>query len=140
MALMDGAEATKILKRDALGRVTLPRERREALLDEFERSGLPATQFARAAGVQYQTFACWVQKRRHARDEYADRPPAAAAALRLLEVVAAATPEARGAQVAAMPTAAVLEVVLPGGAKLLVVNTAQVELAAQLIQALRASC
>ncbi len=32
MALMDGAKLTTILKRDALGRVTLPREQREALL------------------------------------------------------------------------------------------------------------
>ncbi len=140
MALMDGAEATKILKRDALGRVTLPRERREALLDEFERSGLPATQFARAASVHYQTFASWVQKRRHARDEYADLPPAAPAALRLLEVVAAAGPEERCAPVAAMPSAAALEVTLPGGAKLLVASTAQVELAAQILKALHTSC
>lgn len=31
---------TTILRRDALGRVTHTREQREALLDEFERSGL----------------------------------------------------------------------------------------------------
>jgi|GEM_PF-2203846 len=31
---------TSFLKRDALGRVTLKREQREALLDEFERSGI----------------------------------------------------------------------------------------------------
>lgn len=141
MALMDAGEATKILKRDALGRVTLPRERREALLDEFERSGLPATQFARAAGIHYQTFACWVQKRRHARDEHDGQPSAAPAALRLLEVVAAAAPRARCAPMAAM-TPAALEVVLPCGAKLLVASTVQVELAAQLLKALAqsASC
>ena len=32
---MDGAEATTILKRDALGRVTVSREQRDALLDDF---------------------------------------------------------------------------------------------------------
>jgi hypothetical protein len=37
MALMDAAKPTKILKRDALGRVTLPRQQREALLDECKR-------------------------------------------------------------------------------------------------------
>lgn len=63
---MDDAAATKILKRDALGRVTLTGEQREHLLDEFERSGLKGAQFALAAGVKYQTFAHWVQKRRHA--------------------------------------------------------------------------
>jgi hypothetical protein len=50
---MDGAKPTTIFKRDALGRVTLPREQREALLDEFELSGMPATRFARAAGGNY---------------------------------------------------------------------------------------
>lgn len=43
---MEPEQAATILKRDALGRVTLPRERREALVDEFERSGVPATKFA----------------------------------------------------------------------------------------------
>ena len=62
---MDGAGEDQIVKRDALGRVTTSRERREALLDEFERSGLKGTQFARAVGVNYQTFAAWVQRRRH---------------------------------------------------------------------------
>lgn len=32
---MDAAKPTTILKRDALGRVTLPRAQREALLDEL---------------------------------------------------------------------------------------------------------
>ncbi len=36
----------KILKVDCLGRVKTPPEEREALLDLFEHSGLPATQFA----------------------------------------------------------------------------------------------
>ena len=71
---MDDAEATKILKRDALGRVTLTGEQREALLDEFERSGLKGKPFARLAGVNYPTFASWIQKRRHARGDYARAP------------------------------------------------------------------
>jgi hypothetical protein len=40
-------EATTILKRDVLGRVTITKEQREALLDEFERSGLKGTPFVR---------------------------------------------------------------------------------------------
>lgn len=40
MALMTGNEETKILKRDVLGRITVTREQREALLDEFEHSSL----------------------------------------------------------------------------------------------------
>ena len=68
---MDADGSMTILKRDALGRVTLPREQREALIAEFERSGLRATQFARMAGINYGTFASWMQDRRHARGDYA---------------------------------------------------------------------
>ena len=46
MALMDVAAATKILKRDALGRVTLTGEQREHLLAEFECSGFCPAKFA----------------------------------------------------------------------------------------------
>ena len=67
---MDAAEQIKILKRDSLGRVTMVREQREALLDEFARSGLKGAAFARAVGINYQTFASWVQPRRHARGDY----------------------------------------------------------------------
>jgi hypothetical protein len=35
-----GANALKILKRDAVGRVSYRAEQREAILEEFERSGL----------------------------------------------------------------------------------------------------
>ena len=52
---------------DARGRVRVPVERREALLDEFERSGLSGVKFAQMVGVKYSTFALWVQKRRKAR-------------------------------------------------------------------------
>jgi hypothetical protein len=42
----------------------MPPERREALLDEFERSGMTGQVFAQWAGVNYTTFANWRQKRR----------------------------------------------------------------------------
>ena len=45
----------------------MPPQRREELLLEFERSGLPATKFAQLAGVRYQTFATWVQKHKKRR-------------------------------------------------------------------------
>ena len=135
---MDAAKPTTILRRDALGRVTLPREQREALLDEFERSGLPATRFARAAGVNYQTFACWAQQRRHARGEYARRPQPAAAALRLMEVVAADAPGALHAAESAQAPAAALELLLPGGTRLVLHDARQMELAALLLRHLHA--
>ena len=58
---------SKILKRDAVGRVSYSVEQREALLDEFERSGLKGAAFARTTGLQYSTFAAWIQRRRHRR-------------------------------------------------------------------------
>jgi hypothetical protein len=53
----------RVLKVDGCGRLWTPRELRDVVLDEFERSGLPATQFAARVGVKYPTFASWVQQR-----------------------------------------------------------------------------
>ena len=137
---MDADGPTTILKRDALGRVTLPREQWEALIAEFERSGLRAAQFARMAGINYGTFASWMQDRRHARGDYArsDRGEARvspAVPLRLMEAVVAPS-------VAGLPAApdSALEVLLPGGAKMLIANAAQATLAAHLLNSLRAPC
>ncbi|MCH8476168.1 MAG: hypothetical protein LAT55_13180 [Opitutales bacterium] len=57
-------EETLILKTDTLGRVRMPRERREAILDEFESSGMSGQAFAKRIGVKYPTFASWRQQRR----------------------------------------------------------------------------
>ena len=46
-----------ILKTDALGRVKTLAARHEALLDEFEHSGMSGVTFAEFAGIKYQTFA-----------------------------------------------------------------------------------
>lgn len=51
-------------KRDRRGRRLMPRERVEALLNEYEASGLTQAEFARRAGVKHPTFASWVQARR----------------------------------------------------------------------------
>lgn len=60
----------QILKSDKLGRVRVPAERREAILDEFERSGMSGAAFAAHCWINYQTFATWRQRRRK-RDETA---------------------------------------------------------------------
>ena len=142
---MHDDKAKTILKRDVIGRVTLRREKREALLDEFERSGLKGTQFARMTGINYGTFASWVQDRRHARGEYAARQKKAAAlpapaALRLVEAVVAQAPPPGASGTSPARPVAPLEVVLPGGVRVFVASTQQAALAVQLIQALRASC
>jgi hypothetical protein len=126
----------ELLKTDALGRVTLPRHKREALLDEFERGGISGPKFAAMVGVKYQTFADWMQRRRQAR-----RSPtlggvkdsggqAEGAALRWVEAVAprSAPAETRGA--------VALRVCLPGGASLEINDERVVPLAAALLRAL----
>ena len=64
------AETGEILKVDVLGRVTVPKEKREELLDTFEASGMSGAQFAQHHGIHVQTFASWIQKRRRARGDY----------------------------------------------------------------------
>src|SRR5271168_4544665 len=46
-------DSGEIFKRDRMGRVRVPRARREMLLDEWERSGGSAAQFADYVGVKY---------------------------------------------------------------------------------------
>lgn len=136
-----GASALKILKRDAVGRVSYSPEQREAILDEFERSGLKGVAFGRMTGRQYQTFAAWIQRRRHERGDYRMKSPPAGGAVmrqepertaRLMEVVMAKA-EPAGAE-----DAAALKVELPCGTCLAVANERQAVLAARVIQALAA--
>ena len=60
-------ESLELLKTDTSGRVRTPPERREALLDEFERGGLSGMRFAARYGLKYPTFASWVARRRRER-------------------------------------------------------------------------
>ena len=121
----------EILKTDVLGRVRTPKARREALLGEFERSGVSGQKFAALVGVNYQTFASWVQQRRRQRGE---DPLAAKGAegLRLVEAVV----ETGGDEAAAVAGREVLRVALPGGAWVEIGGGRQVALAAALLRAL----
>lgn len=64
-------EEVEILKVDEAGRVRTPRERQDAVTDEFERSGMTGMQFARHVGVKYPTLMNWVQRRRRERKDEA---------------------------------------------------------------------
>ena len=127
-------EAT-ILKQDVLGRVQTPAARRDQILVEFERSGLPGLKFAELIGVNYQTFATWAQKRRRKRGDYAKmtkkkkKKP-----VRWLEAVAAPATEPVKAG------AVLLVLQLPGGARLEISDVRQVALAAALMRALQKPC
>lgn len=132
-----------VLKTDVLGRVKTGARQREAMLDEFERSGLSGTKFAAVAGVNYQTFASWVQKRRKATGAY--RPEAkrskpgksarrAATTTPALGWVEAVVEEAK--QEALSGGQEVLRLELPCGASLQITSEVQAVLAARLLRAL----
>jgi hypothetical protein len=54
----------QILRKDTRGRVVVTAERREGLLAQFDASGISGIQFAKLAGINYSTLACWLQQRR----------------------------------------------------------------------------
>lgn len=118
-----------ILRTDSKGRVHTPPERRESLLDEFERSGLSGAKFAELAGIKYQTFAAWVARRRQQRG-VASAPAKALDSVRWLEAVVS------DAQAPTAHPTAPLKLRLPTGAWIEVSDFTQVNLAAALVQAL----
>lgn len=101
----------QIHKQDRVGRVRVSKERREALLDEYEKSGMSGVEFAGWAGVKYPTFAGWVQKRRR---KVGSQPPRTAGEVKWLEAQA---PPAGLAQEAEPGRGGVLVAQLPGGVR-----------------------
>jgi transposase-like protein len=114
---------------DMRGRVRTSPERREEVLNEFEKSGLTGAQFAKLTGIKYQTFANWVQERRRKRTGGAPltTDQVQGSTMEWLETVV---------QAAAQPaSASSLVVRLSSGAQLEVSNSSQVALAAALLRA-----
>jgi hypothetical protein len=64
MALAGDEWGGQILSQDARGRVPVPRERRELVLEEYDRSGMGGVRFAKYVGVKYTTVAYWLKRRR----------------------------------------------------------------------------
>jgi transposase len=124
-----------ILKTDSKGRVLTPAHRREALLDEFEKSGLSGMKFAALSGVKYQTFATWVQRRQRTRGQSdPSEPKSKRQQVAWLEAV---VQQAQDADCAAQ---GVLILHLPGGARAELTNTREVALVAALLRALDRPC
>ncbi|MDP9115030.1 MAG: IS66 family insertion sequence element accessory protein TnpB [Acidobacteriota bacterium] len=122
--------AEPLLRTDALGRVRTPVERREMLLDEFEKSGVSGKKFAAMTGVGYQTFASWIQKRRRARGDYQKmRDGGAAGCPKKLQWVEAVLGGGGG-----KPGGKVLRLELPGGVRLEIADEEQAILAGKLIR------
>lgn len=116
-----------ILKRDELGRVRTPLEKRRMAVEEFKRSGLSARKFAQLIGVRYNTFWNWL----HGQGMTAKRRRKGAEPMPRLVEVCVDTGQTGSAS---LPSA--LQIGLPGGSHLLITDAAQVTLAAQLIKAL----
>ena len=106
---------------DTKGRVRTSREQRRLILDEFERSGVSAVEFARRSGLKYSTLAGWRHRHRRSKRPGPVRP------VRLLEAV---LPDS------SRPAPAALPVLLPGGARLELSCAAQLPLAAALFREL----
>jgi len=128
----------EVFKQDARGRVRVAAQRREALLDEFEKSGASGMKFARLVGIKYSTFAHWVKQRR-------ERPAATKLAVCAASAASGSTANAgsvrlfealvEGSPCRAEPsgTMAGLVVELPGGSRLRVESPVQLRLAAELV-------
>lgn len=130
----------EIVKQDSRGRVRVSRERREALLSEFENSALSASKFARLAGIRYSTFANWVQKRRQRRGQRPSGEENSEAAqpgpVRLFEAVVESSGGSPGSTPPASlpaPSAAGLLLELPGGCRMLIESPIHLQMAAELV-------
>ncbi len=121
---------TQVIKTDSLGRLRVTAQRREDLLDEFERSGLSGQKFAEVLGLKYQTFATWVQKRRRQRGAATADSEKASDSTRWLEAV---VEQAHG-------SASVVLLHLPGGVRLEMGDVKQAEVVAALLRALAKPC
>ena len=124
---------TLILKTDVLGRVRMPADRREAILDAFEQSGMSGQAFAKQIGVKYTTFATWRQKRQRKGDKYPRKQPCRSAPPQLTFV------EAQIEQPTVKSCEGALEVEASGGVKLFVRSQTDVALAVELIRSLNAA-
>lgn len=108
-----------LLKQDRLGRVKIPKEKKEAILAEYDRSGMSGQAFAKWAGITYSTFASWIQKRRGK------------------EVIPAKKVNSKWVEVVASPSPVCgLTVELAHGAKMIVNDESQAKLAGVLIRSL----
>ena len=113
-----------IIKADRRGRLRFAPDQLATLFAAYDTSGLSGPKFAQLHGLNYQTFAGWLQRRKRG-----PVPKPSRSAPGAITFIEADTAAAGGGSAA-------LEVHLAGGAKLLVGNRAQLALAAALIREL----
>ena len=132
MTEVDSLGVTKVIKTDQKGRVRITRERREMLLEEFEKSSMTAAAFAGMIGVNIQTFYGWCRQRKRVKQPAAVKGKDAEKPLQLVEAVIA--PKSQEPS----PTLSLM-LHLPGGGHLELTDTSQVPMAAELLKLLQAS-
>jgi lambda repressor-like predicted transcriptional regulator len=113
-----------LLKVDTQGRIWTSKARRREILDEFEKGGISAAQFARITGLKYSTLAGWLQRARRTRSESRKR---ARSGLQLVEAVV---------DQAQRPGEGAVVVYLPGQVRLELSSLPQVPVVAALAKAL----
>jgi hypothetical protein len=116
---------------DTRGRVRVSAQRREALLSQFDKSGMTGKRFAAWAGINYQTLCGWLQRRRKAA---ASQGTSMTEPRSLQWVEATLEGESRQA-----PGRGVLVVHLRGGARMEIGDGLSAALAAELLRNLAAA-
>ena len=113
----------RILKVDTRGRVRMPPEKQERILDEFERSGMSGIAFAELIGVKYPTFASWRRRRDRSRPRRPRTGRSREGSVRFVEAQPAESSMG-------------LEIDLPGSARLRIVDRSQIPLVIELLRGL----
>lgn len=114
-----------LMKTDRRGRLRYRPEQKKTMVEAYLASGLSAPRFATLHGVNYQTLVSWIKK---------GRMPGSTAPSRSLHpaLLSLVPAEIEGAP--AIGAGHAMEVLLPGGAKLLISSAVQVDLAVALIR------
>ncbi len=122
-----------IIKQDTRGRLRTTKERRQTLLDEFDRSAMTGRKFAKWAGIKYSTFYHWLRARQKSGCPQLPAPVVEGApGTRWLEAVVERTAPKEGGKI--KPAALIVHG--PGGVRLELSEARQIKLAAQLLREL----
>jgi transposase-like protein len=119
-----------IMKTDRRGRLRYTPEQKNTIVEAYQASGLSAPRFATLHGVNYQTLVSWIKKRKI---QGAERSPRSLHSA-LLSLVPAEIDHSN-----AIASGSAMEVLLPGGTKILISSPSQVDLAVALIRELNHS-
>ena len=138
MTLAGEEHAGQILSQDVRGRVLVTRERRESLLEEYDRSGMSGVRFAKYIGIKYTTLAYWLKRRRchREREKLLMKAEVGTESGRSSGTWIEAVVDKNGSP--ARGPAGALRIYFAGGAYCQINSTAEVALAAELLRGLGA--